>query len=245
MISGLLPPVIDLFATTGTLPRNKTGIFQMAVSLQNCMFFKNLSDGSRRDLEAACMLQSFKKNDMLFMEGQKADALYCLREGAVQLSKMSAEGREAVVKTVAPGEVFAEVILFESDAYPVTATAMNDVVVVQIPRREFMKRLDQPAFRDEFIAGLMNKMRYLAQRILSLTTYDVEERFVRFLQQQYGPGPVFNVDMSKKDIAAAIGATPETLSRLILRLTKRSQLEWKDSSVRLSPELLDVYLDAE
>lgn len=217
----------------------------MTISLQNCMFFKNLSDASRRDLEDACVLQSFKKNDMLFMEGQKADALYCLHEGAVQLSKMSAEGREVVVKTVSPGEVFAEVILFECDAYPVTARAMNDVQVVKIPRQEFMKRLDNAVFRDEFIAGLMNKMRYLAQRILSLTTYDVEERFVRFLQQQYGPGPVFNVDMSKKDIAAAIGATPETLSRLILRLSKRNQLEWRDSNVKLSRELLEVYQDTE
>jgi CRP-like cAMP-binding protein len=41
------------------------------------------------------------------------------------------------------------------------------------------------------------------------------------------------VRIPKKEIAAAIGTVPETLSRLILRLRDRGDLEWKGSTIML------------
>jgi CRP-like cAMP-binding protein len=39
--------------------------------------------------------------------------------------------------------------------------------------------------------------------------------------------------LSKKDFAAAIGTTPETLSRLILRLKKEGRIEWEGKTIRV------------
>ena len=52
-----------------------------------------------------------------------------------------------------------------------------------------------------------------------------------FLREQYGDRKTVHLAVSKKDIAAAIGTTPETLSRLILKLKKRRILVWKGRTI--------------
>lgn len=203
--------------------------------LQRCDYFKGLSDRNKKALASICSSRTLQKRDYLFFEGQKGDAIYLLSEGSIQLVKTSPEGKEVVIKTIASGETFAEVILFEQHSYPVTAIAVRKSKVYKIPRRDFLRLFDDSAFRNDFITFLMRRMRYLANRILYLTAYDVEERFFRFLEDQYGRKEQYSIPLSKKDIAADIGATPETLSRLILRLDEEGKLSWKGNIVRLVP----------
>jgi CRP-like cAMP-binding protein len=66
-----------------------------------------------------------------------------------------------------------------------------------------------------------------------LAAYDVEQRFFRFLLQQFGRKEEYVVPLSKKDFAAAIGTIPETLSRLLLRLKKEGKAVWEKNVIRL------------
>ena len=77
------------------------------------------------------------------------------------------------------------------------------------------------------------KQRYLAERIQELTTKDVEQRFFTFLRSQYGEKEAIHTPLSKKDIAAAIGTTPESLSRLILRLTEDQIIDWQGKEIKI------------
>ena len=122
---------------------------------------------------------------------------------------------------VRPGETFAEVILFEETRYPVTAVALTDVLLLKILRRDLQRLLEDGGFRGDFIAMLMRKQRYLAERIRLLSTQNVEERLFHFLREQYGPAERIEMGISRKALAAAIGTTPETLSRLLRRLHDR------------------------
>ena len=71
------------------------------------------------------------------------------------------------------------------------------------------------------------------ERILSLTSRDVEERFFAFLEEQYGRRERYTIPMSKKDVAAAIGTIPETFSRLLQRL-KAEGLHWDGEELILT-----------
>ena len=159
--------------------------------------------------------------------------MYLLIEGRIQLYKNSPDGKEVVIKVVQPGEVFAEVVLFEERTYPVSAAALNTSRVMMLLRHQIMALLAEQAFRDDFIGFLMKKQRYLTERIYYLTTHDVEDRFFRFLVEQYGQRAEYTVGLSKRDIAAAIGATPESLSRLIQRLKKEQGITWTGNVVCL------------
>ena len=53
------------------------------------------------------------------------------------------------------------------------------------------------------------------------------------LRNRYGEREGYTVSLSKKSIAAEIGTTPETLSRLVQRLEAAKVLTWKGKVVRL------------
>jgi len=141
---------------------------------------------------------------------------------------------------VRPGELFAEVILFESPVFPVTARAMADSEVLLLPRQEVRRLLQQEAFRDDFMAMLMGRLRYLSRRIQDLSGSDAEQRLALFLRDQFGAAPTLHCPLSKKDVAAAIGIAPETLSRLLRRLREQDRLHWKRKKLECAPSFWDT-----
>ena len=86
------------------------------------------------------------------------------------------------------------------------------------------------------IAMLLRKQRYLADKIQQLTSQDVEQRLRSFLLEQYGEREQIQVEINKKQLASAIGATPETFSRLLQDLNRRKCLTWKQGVIHTSPD---------
>ena len=207
-----------------------------AAIISHTHLFQEISPENRVAIAEICLPKALNKREILFQEKDKGFSLFILVNGAVQLYKTTPDGREVVIKTVKPGEVFGEVIRFEEDRYPVSAVAIKKSTVFMLPKHQFVCLLDRKGFRDDFYAALMKKMRYLAQQIQHLTLHDVEERLLLFLADQYGDNPEFRIALSKKDVAAAIHTTPETLSRLLLRLKEEGKLLWEGQQIRVSPD---------
>ena len=201
--------------------------------IKEAEFFKGLTDQHSRELAEISTVREFNKRAYLFHEGEQGKSMFLLKEGNVQLHKNTEDGREVVIRVIKPGEVFAEVVLFERDRYPVSARAITDVEVLSISREGIQQLLAKEDFRSAFITLLMMKQRYLTERIQELTTKDVEHRFFNFLRNQYGEQDVIHSPLSKKDIAAAVGTTPESLSRLIQRLTDNEVIEWKGKEITI------------
>ncbi|MDF7808930.1 Crp/Fnr family transcriptional regulator [Pontiellaceae bacterium B12219] len=201
--------------------------------LNNTSFFKGLSEEHREGLSAICSAEKLKKREYLFHEGEKGNNMFLLLDGNIQLHKNTEDGREVVIRVVKPGEIFAEVVLFERDRFPVSARAVTNAEVLLFPKNGIDRLLAEKGFRNDFIGLLMAKQRYLTERIQELTTKDVECRFFTFLRAQYGEKKLIHTPLSKKDIAAAIGTTPESLSRLILRLTEDEIIDWKGKDISI------------
>jgi len=195
--------------------------------------FSMLSNSSKLQLAGICIPRVLGRREMLFHEGDEGSAMYLLAQGTIQLFRTSEDGREVVIRLMKPGEMFAEAVLFERDDYPVSAVALVPSEVFTLPTRQFHCLLEQPAFRREFIANLLAKQRYLADRVYRLAALDVEARFFSFLRDHWGEREEYEVDLSKRNVAAAIDALPETLSRMLLRLRDEGALEWEGTRLRL------------
>lgn len=211
--------------------------------LRESELFSGLSTDSAKKISSMGTLVRIPQNNMIFLEGERGSSFFIMVEGSVRLFKSAPDGREVTVKIAAPGEMFAEVILFEKDHYPVSATALTDSLLFSMNRSSFNTLLDNASFRNEFIALLMKKQRYLAGRILYLTAYDVEERFFRFLADHYGKKQSYEITLSKKDFASAIGTIPETFSRLLQRLTRRRIIQWDGTKLTLPANFWDGQYD--
>lgn len=213
------------------------------VVLSESTFYKDFSPSSREALLSIAASKAFSKGDILFHEGNEGQGVYTLLSGTIQLYKTTLDGREIVIRTLQAGDTFGEVVLFERDDYPVTAVSLAKSEVLIVQRKTLLTLLEKESFRNDFMRMLMSKQRYLTERVRYLTSYDVEERFVRFLREQYGEREEIEVTFSKKQIAQAIAATPETLSRLLLRMKKDELLVWEGRSLRLSPDMWACYCD--
>jgi len=187
-------------------------------------FFAGISEKGKELLADICIPKKIDKKDTLFHEGDTGHAFYLVGGGTIGLYKGAEDGREVVIKMVHRGEIFAEVILFEQNRYPVTAVALKPSLVFIIPKAQFSCLLADEQFRTDFMRMLMRKQRYLAERIKFLTMNDVEDRFFLFIKEHYSSTQNFTLTYSKKDIAAAIGTTPETYSRLITRLVREGRI---------------------
>ncbi len=181
-------------------------------------------------------IRELDKRAVLFNEGTKGTSVFLMLSGCVQLHKTAPDGTERVIRVIRSGDVFAEVILFEQDRYPVTATALAPSRVLAIGRQRIIELLDTRRFRNDFIKMLLNRQRYLAERVRYLTSFDVESRFFRFLKEHYGQSERITLDLPKKDIAAVIGATPETFSRLVQRLQSSGDLQMSGKQLRITAD---------
>ncbi len=195
--------------------------------------FSQLSTASKLQLAGICIPKVLGRREMLFSEGDEGSAMYLLAQGTIQLFRTSEDGREVVIRLMKPGEMFAEAVLFERDDYPVSAMALVPSEVFLLPTRQFHCLLEQAAFRREFIGNLLAKQRYLADRVYRLSALDVESRFFSFLRDHWGELEEYEVDISKRDVAAAIDALPETLSRMLLKLRDDGTLAWEGSRLTL------------
>jgi CRP-like cAMP-binding protein len=216
---------------------------ELRVLFRQTELFKGMSEDALARLAAKGKQRRFEQGDTLFVEGTKGSEFFLLMEGDVRLYKTSPEGQEIVLRIIRPGEIFAEVVIFEDTTYPATAAALSNGSVFAIGRASFAELLEDNRFRNEFITMLMKKQRYLTERILYLTTYAVEERFFRFLLEHYGTSGVYRVDMAKKDIASAIGTIPETLSRLINRLKGLGVLLWEGNTLSVDKDFLENFME--
>jgi CRP-like cAMP-binding protein len=204
--------------------------------LDQAGFFEGISRESKEALSRVCMPLQRPKRSVLFREAEPGEAMFLLARGRISLHKLSPEGREVVIKVIQPGEVFAEVILFEKKYYPGTAVSLTEILAFKLLRRDLRQLLRQEDFRNDFIAMLLRKQRYLADKIQQLTSQDVEQRLRAFLLEQYGKREEIQVEINKKQLASAIGATPETLSRLLQDLSRRKCLTWKQGVIHTAPD---------
>jgi CRP-like cAMP-binding protein len=205
------------------------------VIINQARFFEGICRASKEALAKLCRPWEYPKKKVLFHEREPGEAMFLLASGRVGLHKVTSDGREVVIKVIKPGEVFAEAILFEEKVYPVTAVALTNVLVFKLLRGELLSLLRKEDFRNDFIAMLLRKQRYLAEKIRQLTSQDVEERLRTFLREQYGERERITAEINKKQLASAIGTTPETLSRLLLQLKRRKYLTWREGVIAVAP----------
>ena len=202
--------------------------------LDQTELFGGLSEKSKKMLAEIALPKKFANGQTVFLDGDKAFSVYLLGSGSVELSKTADSDRKVVLRVVKPGEMFGEVVLFQQDRYPATATALRNSTLFSLPKTQVHRLLANETFRNDFIVLLMEKQRYLTKRLFFFQAHDLDERFRLFLREQFGEKRSIQPKMSKKDFASAIGATPESLSRLLFRLKQENMLSWEGKEITVS-----------
>lgn len=205
----------------------------------------HLSETDRvRVIEAGALVR-LKRNEALFHEGERAEAIFVLLEGRMKLVRYSEKGRELLIHLVKPGQSFAEAALFGAGTYPATAEAVEKSRCWRLPRENLVGLLQtRPELGLAMLASMALWTRRLAGKLQLLTQRRVEERLAVFLFSRTGgvmpsPGETIQLGAPKHLVAAQCGTAPEVLSRTFKKLEEARILSvGSDHVVVLDPAKL-------
>jgi CRP-like cAMP-binding protein/CheY-like chemotaxis protein len=185
----------------------------------------------------------FKKNQVIYYDGDKGTGLYLVISGKVKTIRLAEDGRELMTGIIGIDEYLGVNALLSNEAYTDTATALEDSIVVQIPKDQLEQILNlYPEVAREFIKLLANDIREKEDQLMQLAYYSVRKRMaetiMRLHRRQQDAGEGFKI--TREDLAAMAGIATETVSRTLSDFKDEGLIEKKGSLITLlKPEKLE------
>lgn len=161
----------------------------------------------------------------IFRQGNPAEAIYRVEHGCVRLQLEHADGQRQVIAFIFPGQTFC--VGFET--HWASADAVTDTVLSRFSRNTLWELISQdPSAAEALLFSAderLTELAYHVSRLTHSTAYDRMVWFVDWVANQPGAangakgGGIVDLPMSRQDIADFLGIAPETVSRLLRRLT--------------------------
>jgi len=189
--------------------------------------FRTLSAPDRQRIADATRERYVHEGQLLFQEGEPAEAVWAVKEGLVHIVKSGPDGREIVLEVIGPGELFGAIAALEERPYPASAIAAVPSVVWRMPAafaRELC--LKYPALRAAILAEIAGRLRAAHERLRSIAFERVEQRMARALLGlaakigQHKTGAVA-LRVTRRELAGMVGTTVETAIRITSRWQQR------------------------
>jgi CRP/FNR family transcriptional regulator, dissimilatory nitrate respiration regulator len=223
-----------------------TGIIS---TLRVCQLFAGLARQDLENIAACAIIKSLTKGAYLFREGDAAVGFYIVQQGAVNVHRVNAMGKEQIIHVFRTGESFAEVALATDKGYPADARALEATQVLLIQKEGILALLrQQPELALRMLGGMSSHLRVLVGQLEDLTLKDVETRLANWLlkrcPQPYSNSPVpIDLPMTKRVLAAELGTISETFSRTLAKFREQKLVTVKGKTITLlSPAQLHALL---
>ena len=167
--------------------------------------------------------REFRARTVLMSEGDETDNLYIILEGRVRAYVSDADGREAVLSVMGPGEYFGE-IAFDQGPRSASVITLEPCRMLVVPREDFVELVTRsPAFAMHFINHLIGRIRTLTNNVRSLALMDAYGRVARLLLDSSvtEKGVQFVPErLTQADIASRVGCSREMVSRIFKDLVR-------------------------
>lgn len=202
--------------------------------------FQKLDSASTLAIADLVQERTFKKGDYLFMAGDDAQSLIIVAQGQVKVTQTTASGREQLIRVLSTGDFDGEAVLFTGNGRETSAQAMVDTQACMISRTAFQQLLQaSQSVALNMLNALGTRVAALESQAAATLTTSVGERLANYLvdtSSELGE-TTFKLPLAKKDLAAYLGTSPETISR---KLTQFSNQHLISQSGRGTVEILDT-----
>lgn len=191
--------------------------------------FQDLPQKDLKDLTAIVIHQVFKRAQIIFSEGDEGKGFYVVISGRVKIFKLSPEGKEQILHIFGPGEPFGEVPVFAGKCFPANAEAIEKSRLFYFPRDAFFDLINKsPSLAMNMLAVLSKRLHQFTALIEDLSLKEVPGRlaaYLIYLSEQQKSTDDLTLDISKSQLASLLGTIPETLSRILARMTREAIIE--------------------
>ena len=199
--------------------------------------FHNLPEPALNMLQGIFTEREFSKGEHIFTEGSESTGFYIIIRGRVKVYKLSLDGKEQILHIVGPKELLGAVSAFAGGPYPAHADAMEKTKALFFPRKDFLALIrKEPSVVMNMMANLAMRLQHFTRLIEDLSLKEVPGRLAAYLLymcKQTGCGDAVEIDISKGQLASLLGTIPETLSRILRKLSEKGVLEVSGRRIRL------------
>jgi CRP-like cAMP-binding protein len=200
-----------------------------------------------RSGDAGTAIVAYRAKAVVFSQGDAADSVMYVQEGAVKLSVVSRSGQEAVVAMLETGAFFGESALVRDSVRPEAATAMTATTVLIIPKKRMIRLLhEQPEFCGRFIGHILARNVRIEEDVVDQLFNSSDKRLARalLLLAHYGkPDKARRVlpPISQQMLADMVGTTRSRVNVFMNRFKKLGYI--KDSGgLKVNDSLATVIL---
>ena len=181
--------------------------------LARARVFSGLGEKTLADVLAVAHEHRLEAGEVPFREGEPPGSFAVVVSGRLKPTQVGPDGHEVILRFVGPGEAAAALAAFEETAYPATAWAVGDTLVLEWPRdalQELLRR--HPALALNLLRLLSERLRDVQERFRELATERVAQRIARALvrlvrkagrREEFGV--VIDMPLSRQDLAEMTG----------------------------------------
>lgn len=181
----------------------------------------------------------FSRQQNVYTEGEPGDQLYIIVSGKIKLGRQCADGRGHLLAIVGPAEMFGELSIFEPGPRTSSATALTDVHALTMHRDVVWAWVaDHPQIAQRLLRLLARRLRRTDDDLSDLVFTDVAGRAAKQLLRlahQFGiqqDGAIrVNHDLTQEELAQLIGASRETINKILGDFTQRGWIRTQGKSV--------------
>jgi CRP/FNR family transcriptional regulator len=202
-------------------------------TLAKVPIFSGLTESELGFLAQRTVSRHYSAGEMVFGEGEPCSGLYVVESGNVRIFKSSPNGREQVLSIDGPGSSIAELPIFDGGAYPASAAAVDDVILLFVSKQDFRAFcLAHPEVALKVLRVVGARLRRLVGIIEELSFTTVRHRLASYLlrlAQESGKrtpeGVEVTLPITNQELASQIGTVRELVSRNLSRLQAEGMLK--------------------
>lgn len=192
-------------------------------------------------------ISKYQKNQVIFSQGDPADAVFYVIEGKAKVTVVSEQGKEAVVAILGPDEFCGEGCLTGQPLRMATAVAIGECVAMRLEKQTMVRVLhDEPKFSELFIAHLLDRTIRVESDLVDQLFNSSEKRLARALLLlanfgKEGRPELVIAKVSQETLAEMIGTTRSRVSHFMNKFRRLGFINY-NGTLEIHSSLLNVVL---
>lgn len=188
-------------------------------------------------LQMIAVGKDLEAGEILFTQFEPSESLFCLQSGQIQLAYYTEYGQQINQYSVKPGEIFAETALL-SEYYRCSAIATKPSRVLVLPKHAYRGKLRQNLYLNDHLIDHLIRRLHNCELLLALRSIrSAPERLLCYLQLSVkADRRTIVLESPLKEVAFALGLTPESLSRALKKLDETGRISRRKKQITLHQE---------
>ncbi|MGR3219655.1 MAG: Crp/Fnr family transcriptional regulator [Candidatus Anammoxibacter sp.] len=215
--------------------------------LRKIPLFSSLDEKQLENVFNHGITKKFKKDEFVLRHREKGDAMYLIIKGSVKLTLFNEDGRILVLSTLSQGDFFGELSLLDDKLRSCTVVVASNCELFILTRTLFFALIKEyPDMMFCILKEMTVRLRKASSKMGSLALLDVYGRIVQLLYEIANDvgevtedGYLIDKLPTHEELANIVGATRESVSRVISNLKKTGLLKYSpDHKILLRKKIL-------